>query len=47
MKAIQASMSFSINIKRCENSLVDWIRGSGPYGEGFQIYCFYSEDNEI
>lgn len=47
LKALQASLAFSINIKRCENSFVDWISGKGPYGPGFQVYCYYSEDNNI
>ena len=44
--AFPVKISFSINIKRCEGSVVDWAT-AGEFSQGFQIYCFYEEDNDI
>merc|ERR1712060_316593 len=42
------TFTVSANFKRCEGSVVDWIRGVGPMGPGLHIYCFYDQDeNEM
>ena len=46
-EVLPVELKVSLNVKRCETSLMDWVRGESPYGPGFHILCYYEDGNEM
>ena len=44
--AFPMRLTFNMNVKHCEGSIIDWIRGVDGK-EGFHMFCYYDQGKEM